>query len=161
MRSASNSSGKVSISSPAVRTPELAVEEVGPTVARDVIPDKKPLAESIPEGPRADTRFKSESSRTQVLCDNPREVRDHARRSLEPGYYLSASGRNAARIPHFLGDCYMIPGVDCFRYQFVGQLMPSLTEFDGVCKLCSKKGSVRMHESNGTETSSSTSQGEN
>ena len=54
----------------------------------------------------------------------------------------------------------MIPGIDCFRYQCLGQLMPSISEFDGVCKLCSKKGSVRIHESSGTEASSSTSEGE-
>ena len=36
----------------------------------------------------------------------------------------------------------MLPGIDYFRYQYVGQLMPSISEFDGVCKLCSKKGSV-------------------
>ena len=40
----------------------------------------------------------------------PNEVREHARRSLEPGYHLSASARNATRIRHFLGDCHMVPG---------------------------------------------------
>ena len=54
----------------------------------------------------------------------------------------------------------MIPGIDYFRYQYLGRLMPAISEVDGVCKLCSKKGSVRVHESSGTETSSSTSQGE-
>ena len=54
----------------------------------------------------------------------------------------------------------MVPGIDCVRYQFMGRLMPSISEFDGVCKLCSKKGSVRIHVSSGTETSSSTSLGE-
>ena len=131
-----------------------------PIVARDIIPDEEPVAESIPEAPRTDKRFKSESSRTQVLGDNPQEVRDHARRSWEPGYYLSASGRNATWILHFLGDCYMVLAIDYFRCQFMGHFMPLITEFDGVCKLCSKKGSVHIHESSGTETSSSTSQGE-
>ena len=52
----------------------------------------------------------------------------------------------------------MTPGIDYFRYQYLEQLMPSISEFDGVCKLCSKKGSMRVHESSGTETSSSTSE---
>ena len=151
--------GKVSITSTAGRDPDLAVEEVGPIVARDIIPDEEPLAELIPEVPRTDKRFKSESSRTNELGDNLKEVREHARRPLEPGYYLSASGRNATRTLLFLGDCYMVPGIDYVRYQFVGALMPSITGFDGVCKLCSKKGSVQIHESSGTEASSSTSQG--
>ena len=147
-----------SSSLPAVRTPELAVEEVGPTVASENIPDEELFAESIPEAPRADKRFNSESSRTQVLGDNPSEVRHHARRSLEPGYCVSASGRYQDST--FLGDCYMFPGEDYFLYQYVGQLIPSITEFDGVCKLCSKKGSVRTHETSGADTSSSASQGE-
>ena len=67
---------------------------------------------------------------------------------------------SATRILHFLGDCYMIPGIDYFRYQYFGQPTPTISEFDDVCKLCSKKGSAQVHESSGTETSSSTSQRE-
>ena len=78
---------------------------------------------------------------------------------LEQGYHVSASGRNGVRTLHFLGDCYMVPGVDYFRFEFVGKLMPSTAQFDGVCKLCSKKGAVRVHEFSGTETSSSTLSG--
>ena len=115
---------------PVVRTPELAVEEVGPMIVSEIIPDEEELAESIPGAPRADRRFKSESSRTQVLGDNPKEVRDHARSSLAPGYYVSASGRNGTKFLHVLGDCYMIPGIDYFRYQCVGPLMPSISEFE-------------------------------
>ena len=46
--------GKVSISMPVVRTPELAVEEVGPMIASEIIPDEEQLAEAIPDAPRAD-----------------------------------------------------------------------------------------------------------
>ena len=133
---------------------------MGPLNSSEVVPETEQLAEMVQDEPRADKRLKSESSRTQVLGDNPKEVRDCARRSLESGYFVSASGRSATRILHFLRDCYMIPRIDYFRYQYLGQLVPSISEFDGVCKLCSKKGTVRVHESSGTETSSSTSQGE-
>ena len=149
--------GMISVTSTAVRDPNLAVDEVGPIPAQDMIPDEEPTVESVPEVPRTDKRFKSESSRTQVLGDNPLEVREHARRSLEPGYYLSASGRNATRILHCSEDCYMVPGIDYVRHQLTGRLLPSISEFDVVRKLCSKKSSVRIHESSGTETSSSTS----
>ena len=81
--------GKVSVTSTAVRETDLAVEEVGPVVVHDIIPNEEPDAESIPEAPRTDKRFKSESSRTQVLGDNPKEVRDHARRCLELGLFVS------------------------------------------------------------------------
>ena len=46
--------GQVSVTLTAVREPDLAVEEVGPIVARDTIPDEEPVAESIPEAPRTD-----------------------------------------------------------------------------------------------------------
>ena len=66
------------------------MEEVGPLNSPEVIPDTEQHAEMAQDEPRADKRLKSESSRTQVLGDNPKEVRDHARRLLEPGYYVSA-----------------------------------------------------------------------
>ena len=126
------------------------LEEVEPVVARDLTPDEEPVAEPI----------QREESNSSIGSDNPKEVRDHARRSLESGYYVSAFRRNATRILHFLGDCHMVPGIDYVRFQFMGHFMPSVSQFDGVCKLCSKKRSVHIHESSGTETSSSTSQGE-
>ena len=73
----------------------------------------------------------SRARAVELSGDNPKEVREHARRSLEPGYYLSASGRNATRILRFLEDCYMVEEVDYVRYQFVGLLMPSISGFDG------------------------------
>ena len=96
---------------------------MGPIPAQDIIPDEEPTVESVPEVPRTDKRFKSESSRTQVLGDNPKEVREHARRSSEPGYYLSASGRNADRILHFLGDSYMV----------LGSIMSGTSSLDVLC----------------------------
>ena len=44
----------------------------------------------------------------------------------------------------------MLPGLDYFRFQFMGKLTPSTQQFDGVCKLCAKQGSIRVHESTGT-----------
>ena len=77
-----------------------------------------------------------------------RDITCHRLDETLPGFYISWE------------DCHMFPGIDYVRYQFMGRLMPLISEFDGVCKLCSKKGSVRIRESSGTETSSSTSQGE-
>ena len=128
--------GKVSISSSAVREPEVVVEEVGPMMAEDIVSEDEPLLEPIPETPRTDKRMKGASSR------NPKEVRVA---------YVPGSGRNAIRL-------LMVPGLDCFRFQFMGKLMPSSSQFDRVCKLCAKKGTVRVHESSGADTSSSTTQ---
>ena len=78
--------GKDSVSIPVARTPELAVEEVGPLNSSEVVPETEQLADMVQDEPKADKRLKSESSRTKVLGDNPKEVRDCARRLLEPGY---------------------------------------------------------------------------
>ena len=82
----------------------MEVDEVGLIQAQDIVSDEEPTVESVPEVPRTDKRFKSESSRTQLSGDHSEEVREHARRSFEPGFYLSASGRNATRILHFQVD---------------------------------------------------------
>ena len=72
--------GKDSVSIPVARCPELVVEEVGPLNSSEVLPETDQLAEMVQDEPRADKRLKSESSRPQVLGDNPKEVRDCARR---------------------------------------------------------------------------------
>ena len=44
-----------------------------------IAPKRRKFRGCLPRsGPRTDKRFKSESSQTQVLGDNPKEVRDHA-----------------------------------------------------------------------------------
>ena len=66
--------------------PELHVfQKLGLLSPSEVLPDTAQLAEMAQDEPRADGRLKNESSRTQVLGDNPKEVRDCARRLLEPG----------------------------------------------------------------------------
>ena len=49
--------------------------------------------------------------------------------------------------PILLGDCYMVPCLHYFRFQYMGKLMPSAAQIDGVCKLCSQQGPVRVQES--------------
>ena len=65
--------GKHSVSIPVARTPELVVAEVVPLNPSEVIPDTEQHAEMAQDEPRADKRLKSESSRTQVLGDNPKD----------------------------------------------------------------------------------------
>ena len=78
---------------------------------------------------------------------------------MEEVYNVPASGRNNARILHFLGDWYMLStSLDYFRYALMGHFMPSMSQYDEVCELCSQTGAVRVPDSNGTETSTSTSQ---
>ena len=63
--------GKVSVTLTAAREPDLVVDEVGPMVDGDIIPDEELVEKLNPEAPRTDKRFESESSRTQVVGDNP------------------------------------------------------------------------------------------
>ena len=112
---------------------------------RLLLPD--PLPDSAPQ--KADKRFKVESIRTTALGNNPKKAHSAARASLQEATFLP-----------FLGDCYMVLGLDYFRFQFTGKSILASTHFDGACKLYAKKGAVRVQESDGTETSSTTSAGD-
>ena len=61
------------------------------------------------------------------------------------------------RILHFLEDPYRGSIISDFRFQCLGKFMPSTTQFDGVSKHVQRVESIRVHESSGAETSSSTS----
>ena len=140
--------GKESVSIPVARAPELAVEEVAP------LPETEQLAEMVHDERISVLRAKAAERKSWVTIPRKSVIVPDAYFNQDITYRLLVVVR---RIVHFLGDCYMIPGIDYFRYQYLEQLMPSISDFVGVCKLCSKKGSVRVHESSGTETLSSTS----
>ena len=73
--------------------------------------------------------------------------------ALQAEYNVPASRRNGVKLIHFLGDCYLVLGLDCFRFLFMDVSKRASSHFDGVCQLCCKRGTVRAQESDGTETS--------
>ena len=92
--------------------------------------------------------WKSESSSTIALGENSKQVREAA--------HVSASCRHGVRILQKLGSCFMVPRLVSCRFQSLGRLMPYASQYDGICMLCSGKGTVGVHDSSGTETPSST-----
>ena len=94
--------------------------------------------------------------RTEKLGSDPKEVRATLRAELEPGFYISTAGKKGIRTLHRLVQCYMIPGMDYMRFSYAGSILPSTSDFDMVCKWCSKSGGfVGDHNSSDTNTSSS------
>ena len=57
--------------------------------------------------------MKSESTKTEALGLDPKAARQQARSLLQEGYYVSASGRNSAKVLHGLrvlhGAGYRLP----------------------------------------------------
>ena len=97
--------------------------------------------------------------RTEILGSNPRERRAQIRDTLEPGFYLCRSGKKRIRTVHRLGDCFALPGVDYFDYDYLGLAMPKRTTYDVICGLCSKKDARQTRTgSSASQSSSSTDQ---
>ena len=94
--------------------------------------------------------------RTEKLGSDPNEVRATLRAELEPGFYISTAGKKGIRTLHRLGQCYMIPGMDYMRFSYAGTILPSTSDFDMVCKWCSKSaGFVGDQNTSDTNTLSS------
>ena len=94
--------------------------------------------------------------RTEKLGLDPKKVRASLRAELKPGFYISTAGKKGIRTLHRLGQCYMIPGMDYMRFSYAGTILPSTSDFDIVCKWCSKSGGfVGDQNSSDTNTSSS------
>ena len=100
--------------------------------------------------------------RTQWLGTDPKEARAKLRAGLQPGFYISNSGKRNIRTLHQLGLCYMLPGVDYTRYTYAGSALPSTSDFDNVCKWCAKSPGFNdtEHNSSATDTASSSEPGE-
>ena len=96
------------------------------------------------------------------LGTDPKEARTKLRSELQPGFYVSTSGKRNIRTLHQLGLCYMLPGVDYMRYTYAGSALPGTSDFDNVCKWCAKSPGFNdaEHNSSATDTSSSSEPGE-
>ena len=91
--------------------------------------------------------------KTKKLGSDPKKYRAELRTSLQPGFYVSISPKKRIRTVHRLGQCYLIPGLDYVRYEYLGASMPDPAMFDLTCKWCAK--GVGFDASSGTDTSSS------
>ena len=96
-------------------------------------------------------------SRSELLGSDHKTTRATIRDQLEPGYYISYSGKKAIKVLHRLGHCFMLPGVDYMSYDYMGTVIPDSSSYDTVCKWCSKKADISGDmNSSVSNTSSST-----
>ena len=96
-------------------------------------------------------------SRSELLGSDHKTTRATIRDQLEPGYYISYSGKKAIKVLHRLGHCFMLPGVDYMSYDYMGTVIPDSSSCDTVCKWCSKKADISGDmNSSVSNTSSST-----
>ena len=126
-------------------------------LAGDLLPDDTlRKAAALKEKLSREEQQRWNRGRSKVLGDDHKKARIAIRAELEPGYYISSSGKKRIKVLHRLGQCYMLPEVDYVAYEFVGNFFPAPALYDAVCKWCAKsqnfKGAV---DSSGTNTSSS------
>ena len=128
---------------------ELAPDELIP----DEDLDEKVLKKASKEKQQVWNR-----GRSKLLGDDHKQTRILLRAGLEPGYYMSFSGKKAIKVLHRLGQCYMLPGVDNMSYQFAGSVLPEQQiRMIRSAKWCAKE--MADHNSSGTTTSSSSEEG--
>ena len=78
--------------------------------------------------------------RSELVGSDHKQARTEIRSNLREGYYISHSGKNAIRVLHYLGRCYMLPGVDYLSFSFGGTTFPDSSVYDIVCKWVFKVG---------------------
>ena len=140
--------------------PQFSLREIPEPIelSEDVVQDPAPIevAAQIPQVAHPTVK---RQRRTEILGSNPRERRAQIRDMLEPGFYLCRSGKKRIRTVHTLGDCFALPGVDYFDYDYLGLAMPKRTTYDVICGLCSKKDARQARTgSSASQSSSSTDQ---
>ena len=100
-------------------------------------------------------------ARTEALGDNPREARARIRQTLQPGFYVCRAGKKRTRVLHQLGACYALPNIDYLDCTHMGEKMPSRSQYDVVCRLCTRRGIDNEQQvSSETVTSSSSDEHE-
>ena len=101
---------------------QLSLEECDQSRAGDVEAEPDRVEEvSVDPHAKRDKRLKSENAKSEALGSNPKEAREKARATLQSGYYISISGRSSMKVPHRLGSCYMVPGIDYPRFIYFGK----------------------------------------
>ena len=77
-----------------------------------------------------------------MLGSDPKQARAEIRSNLRERYFISHSGKKAIRVLHYLGRCYMLPGVDYLSFTFGGTTFPDSSAYDTVCKWCAKSAEL-------------------
>ena len=135
-----------------------------PVVATEQEPVELLQAESLDESLAMRKKTAKEKqqvwnrSRSELLGSDHKITRASIRdQQLEPGYYISYSGRKAIKVLHRLGHCFMLPGVVYVSYDYMGTVIPDSSSYETVSKWCAKKAELSGDiNSSASDTSSST-----
>ena len=81
--------------------------------------------------------------RSELLGSDHKQARTEIRSNLREVYYVSHSGKKAIRVLHYLGRCYMLPGVDYLSFTFGGTAFPDSSAYDTLQVVCKSRLSSR------------------
>ena len=128
----------------------------------DLVPGEFVQDESLDEALAAKEKLSKEKQqvwnrgRSELLGSDHKQTRSDIRANLEPGYYISYSGKKRIKVLHRLGQCFMLPGVDLMSYEYASSSFPDSSSYETVCKWCAKSKDFRSDlDSSCTNTSSS------
>ena len=112
--------------------------------------------DDVPNSKRKRSDSPRARRRAAALGDDPREQRRILRAGLDPGFYIAVSAKKGRRTLHKLGSCFMVPGIDYFRYSYVGPTQPASSRYDAICKSCTTltklQGRADSDESNSSSS---------
>ena len=94
--------------------------------------------------------------RSELLGSDHKQTRATIPAELEPGYYVSYSGKKRIEVLHRLGQCFMLPGVDYMTNEYWSTVFADALLYETACKWCAKKSDVAPDgNSSASNTSSS------
>ena len=96
--------------------------------------------------------------RSEPLVSDRKQTRADIRSNLEPGYYISYSGKKKIKVLHRLGQCFMLPGVDSMSYEYAGTSFPDASSYETVCKWCAKSKDFHSDPDSSCSNASSSSE---
>ena len=112
--------------------------------------------DDVPNSKRKRSDSPRARRRAAASGDDPREQRKILRAGLDPGFYIAVSAKKGRRTLHKLGSCFMVPGIDYFRYSYVGPTQPASSRYDAICKSCTTltklQGRADSDESNSSSS---------
>ena len=105
--------------------------------------------------PTVDKRTKTESTRSELLGDDPKARCAQLRDALELGFSSSSPGNRKMPTLHQLGSCVKVPDADHVQHRHEGPSMAREAQYACICKVCGKSGSTTQPTC-GTETACAT-----
>ena len=89
------------------------------------------------DGPTLETDALSEAASPAVIGEQGTRAhrRQRALKDLKNGFYVART-RDGKCMLHFLGGCFMVPGVDYAKFSYLGESLPDESKYTGFCAKC-------------------------